>query len=49
MDGTESKDIEPEIQWRKDSVKVGVASNDPRGQIKNTPEYIEKAIFSVNS
>ena len=43
-DDMENKDKEPEIQWRKNSVKATMARNDLRGQIKNTPEYIAKAI-----
>ena len=48
MDGMENVDKEPEIQRRRDAVEAAIGRNDLRGQIKNNPEYIAKAIEVCN-
>ena len=44
MDGMENKDKSPEIERRKVAVEAAKASNNLYGQIKNTPDYIAKAV-----
>ena len=40
----ENEDRAPEIEQRKLAVIATMARNDLRGQVKNTPQYITKAL-----